>query len=100
MITIDIKRNDDNTTAVHCGGHAGYCSGNDIVCAGVSAVVQAFVGTMINSDIATDYKMDCGYCKVIVGEGADRELKMLIIGLLQIQKAYPKNIILTYNFEI
>lgn len=100
MITIDIKRNDDKTTAVHCGGHAGYCCGNDIVCAGVSALVQAFVGTMINSEITIDYKMDCGYCKAIVGIGADRELKMLIIGLLQIQKAYPENVILTYNFEI
>ena len=100
MVSINIEKKKDGSVHINCGGHAHFCDGNDIVCAGVSAIVQAFVGAVVNSDVDIDYSMDCGYCKAVVGKGASKELRMLIIGIMQIEKAYPKNVRLTSNIEL
>lgn len=100
MVSINIEKKKDGSVHLNCGGHAHFCDGNDIVCAGVSAIVQAFVGAVVNSDVEIDYSMDRGYCKAVVGKGAGRELRMLIIGIMQIEKAYPDNVRLTSNIEL
>lgn len=100
MVSINIEEAKDGSVHINCGGHAHFCDGNDIVCAGVSAIVQAFVGAVVNSDAEIDYSMDCGYCKAKVGKGAERELKMLIIGIKQIELAYPNNVSLTLNMDL
>lgn len=98
MINVVIdKRSDYCTLSVR--GHANYCDGNDIVCAGISAIVQAFVGVVINSDVDHTYTMESGICEVTFGSGLDRELDMLTIGILQIERAYPKNVSLTFVRE-
>jgi uncharacterized protein YsxB (DUF464 family) len=99
MISIIIER-DGDYTSINCNGHANFSDGNDIVCAGVSAIVQSFVGAIINMEVDEHHEMDSGYCKIRVGKGAERELRMLIIGIKMIEKAYPKNVLLTLNYEL
>ena len=100
MISINIEEKKDGSVHINCGGHANFCDGNDIVCAGVSAIVQAFIGAVVNSDVNIEYLTEHGYCKAVVGKGASRELRMLIIGIMQIEKAYPDNVRLTSNIEL
>lgn len=95
MINIIIEACDE-CCAISVRGHANYCDGNDIVCAGVSAIIQAFIGVMINSEVEHEYSLQSGECEVIFADGLACELNMLIIGLLQIEKAYPENVALTF----
>lgn len=79
-------------------GHAGYSdAGNDIVCAGVSAIAYTLLGFLENhrDDIAYisaqpksgDFRVRCkGTDKV------DTAFDMAIIGLQQIAMKYPKHV--------
>ena len=96
MVRIRYRRTDTmHTLAVV--GHAGYSSdGNDIVCAGVSAVVYALLGFLHNlpdnGKRLTD-RVESGET-VIFWQGDNVEsscaFRMAEIGLLQIAQRYPE----------
>lgn len=100
MIKISIGKNEDGFIVVECNGHANYSEhGTDIVCSAVSALVQAYIGALVNSDIETSHTLEPGHCKVISTLGGLRELRMLAIGLMQIEKAHPENVALTIDMD-
>ncbi len=67
MTNIKIFRNDGNITCVSCMGHSGYAErGEDIVCAGVSSLVQtAVLGLLMVAKVNVDLTRDDedGYLK-------------------------------------
>lgn len=75
-------------------GHAGYsANGNDIVCAGVSAISYALLGYLQNSPaVATEAHMDSGDLMIdCTGpETICAVFEMALIGYLQISKKYPQ----------
>lgn len=82
-------------------GHAEYNTGNDIVCAGISALAQALVGTLQNVDGISfkKKKVEPGNIELEIEPFFDEYQKSIdsifftvYIGLSQIEKSYPKNI--------
>ena len=94
MITINCKINDEECK-MKVNGHAGYNPGNDIVCAGVSAIVTMLAGYLINRLDRTQLvkmELDNGNADIQVTGDAVEIFEMATIGLMQIEKAYPKNV--------
>ncbi len=96
MITAEITR-----TQLTITGHAGAGEpGHDIVCAGVSALVQAFkagVESFTEDDVKTAVDTSTGQIQGFVwGEQVSEELKVLIdtlwLGLEMIADEYPQNV--------
>lgn len=85
----------ENTHTLDVSGHANYAEyGKDIVCAGISAIVQALIGWIEENH----YKADCISVDtkdgeiVISCEGGDdisAVFNMAYIGLEQIADSYP-----------
>ena len=104
MTNIKIIRENENIIGVECSGHTGFADyGRDIVCAGVSCIVQtAVLGiqklTDINCKVVTDKKT--GYLKLEINDIEKTKslndtqiiLKTMLCGLEDLQKQYPKNI--------
>ena len=104
MTTIKIKRKDENIICVECSDHTGFAEyGKDIVCAGVSCIVQtAVLGiqklTKIKHKVLIDEKK--GYLKLEIIDiensqsfsDAQLILKTMLCGIEDLQKQYPKNI--------
>lgn len=81
-------------------GHAGYNPGNDVVCAGVSAIVCALAGYIANADglkISTE-RYEPGEAEFDVEGDALQVFEMAYIGLAQIAQKYPQNVQIT-NFS-
>ena len=72
-------------------GHAGYCPGNDIVCAGVSALIGAL--TQYASTHSHYRHVRCrvhkGETFFACGEGAADGFDMIVYGLAAVAAAYP-----------
>ena len=75
-------------------GHANYCPGEDIVCAGVSALVGALTAFAVQST-------DCRHvrCRSEAGEvflacrgGLGRAFDLVVGGLARIAQAYPDHV--------
>ena len=99
MIEITVRET-ANEYCIELSGHANYSSGADIVCAGVSAIVYAYIGYIRNSKIAVnELQISSGkvVCKVNK-DGAREAFEMAAIGLMQIEKQYPKNIRIEKSF--
>lgn len=89
---------DDNTHTLVVLGHANYDEyGRDIVCAGVSALVQALIGWIEENH----YKAECisidpKIGEVIIscegGEDIAAIFYMTSIGLMQIADSYPDHV--------
>lgn len=79
---------------VDVAGHAGYDPGHDIVCAGVSALCQAFEMWCINRSDISICRMESRKGRFLLdGRGcADDALLMLYLGLQGIQKSFPENL--------
>ena len=101
MITINIKRNDKNEIIkFSLDGHAGYAkSGNDIVCAAVSAITNMIIIGFEKLDIMPDFeKNDDGYLSFELPNSLSDEQNNKIQYLLEcmreefmdIQKNYSK----------
>lgn len=81
--------------ALEVTGHAGFCPGNDVVCAGCSAVVLALLGYLRNAPehvTALDEQIaEPGMARVrCTGDDcAAQAFRQAVIGLLQIQEGYP-----------
>jgi uncharacterized protein YsxB (DUF464 family) len=97
MIQADI-RIDGNEFSFELQGHAEFNPGNDIVCAGVSAIAYALLGYLENNqDRITDfYENDiCSGFICIRLSGADAltpAFEMAAIGIMQIANQYPENV--------
>ena len=86
-------------------GHADYCPGNDIVCAGASAIAYALLGYLHNAGehlgemveervLPGDLRVDC-LGDEMVGEC----YKMALIGFLQLEAAYPDYVDVAHDCE-
>ena len=75
MTIVKITRKNKHITQVECDGHTSYgVSGEDIVCAGLSSVVQtAVLGLMsvVGIDINLERNDSRGYLKFSIPEGLD-----------------------------
>ena len=96
MITARYTK-EDNTHNLTVYGHANYAEkGADIVCAGVSALVQALIGWIENNpEYAVMVSIDDRNGEVIAeccGEGLDEVYMLTAIGLEQIANTYPDNV--------
>ena len=104
MTTIKIKRNNQNIICVECSNHTGFAEyGKDIVCAGVSCIVQtAVLGIKKLTNLSHNVVIDemAGYLKLEIKDienskdfdDAQTILKTMLCGLEDLQKQYPKNI--------
>jgi uncharacterized protein YsxB (DUF464 family) len=89
-------------TGMKITGHAGYKKKNDPVCAGVSALGYALVGTLrsIKGLTFTKYNIAKGEIDVQIEPIEDENIKhgvnisfgTILIGLEMIQKGYPGNV--------
>lgn len=97
MITAKYTVEGDTHTLVVLG-HAGYDEyGKDIVCAGVSSIVQALIGWADNSDCQVNcISMDDTSNEVIVSCSGEEDVGaaffMAYIGLEQIAQSYPDHV--------
>lgn len=88
----------DNMHTLTVSGHANYSEhGKDIVCAGVSALTQALIGWIEDSDYkAQCIRIDPEEAEIIVscdgGEDIAAVFYMATIGLRQIANSYPDHV--------
>lgn len=95
MIQITYKAVPGKPHKLALRGHAGYAQhGNDIVCAGVSAITFTLVGFLKNHEdvswrLQTHY--ESGNCEISCGSNTltDTAFDMAIIGYAQMAKKYP-----------
>ena len=107
MTKITIFRNRDQVfTGFDCLGHAGYAEeGEDIVCAGISALVINTInslGVYTKEKFSTDSDEETGMITLRfdapAGHDADLFMKSLVLGLQGIQNTYGNDyIILTFK---
>jgi uncharacterized protein YsxB (DUF464 family) len=89
---------EDNTHNLNVYGHANYSEkGTDIVCAGVSAIVQALIGWIENNPYCAErVSIDDRQGEVLIecngGEEVTAVFYMTAIGLEQIANTYPDNV--------
>lgn len=76
-------------------GHAGFCPGNDIVCAAVSTLACTLAATLdaLGADV-TALRMEPGDVIITAhaGKGVETAFLMVRTGLRQLAEAYPKNV--------
>lgn len=98
MIQVILTCTDNLITAFEVRGHAGYADeGQDIYCAGVSAITQtALLGLMKHLNQAPDYQVEkgllrCSLVKMAAGEMEKAQviLSTMEAGLNSLQDAYP-----------
>lgn len=97
MVSIEIKRNDENqVVGCHMSGHAGYDEfGYDIVCAAVSALsATAILGLTNIAQQVGDFSNGEGQCDMVLSgeitQSGQDILKTMILGLQEISKQYPQ----------
>lgn len=84
----------DNEFSLRCLGHAGFAEiGNDIVCAGISTLVQTL--TTHIPEVTTDYDIHIepgdAWCYG-KGEGAVNCFEVILTGLRLLESAYPQHL--------
>jgi hypothetical protein len=99
MINIEIRRNSENAVEmVKVSGHAYFAPrGHDIVCAGVSSLVQAAIMGLerhLNRDINLCQTKDLLAVELIEkpDELTEAILETMLLGLGEIAKLYPKSV--------
>ena len=97
MVMVVVERRGD-LRSLSMEGHAGYNQGNDIVCAGCSALAYALMGWIANAsehieDIDELFE-DSGCVRIRAqGDGYyGSAFDLTVIGLMQIAKMYPENV--------
>lgn len=76
-------------------GHAAYASGNDIVCAAVSAIVEALAAYLEEyDDCGAEADLGDGYALITMAE-RNAAWDMAVCGLCAIADAYPDYVIMT-----
>jgi uncharacterized protein YsxB (DUF464 family) len=101
VVTVEFYRDNQGFTAMELKGHAGYNPGNDIVCAGISALAFALVGTLKSIDGISFARLQYqDGATVEIDPFADEQEQAVVdavfttvlIGLKQIEKKYPGHI--------
>ncbi len=80
-------------------GHAGYAPpGQDIVCAGISALVQSLIGSLENlSDDKIEYEVSPGRADIKYGNLSEKSRTLVdsfFIGVCKITDEYPDNVMI------
>lgn len=97
MITVKLSLEDGSYRAVS-NGHAGWCNGNDIVCASVSTIMFTLMGAIENlcSVGAREIEVEDGRISLSCEPKSEEDLiaaELLFdaaqIGILQLQAEYP-----------
>ena len=96
MITITITKKREVFTGFDCIGHAGYApEGEDIICAGVSALVINTINSIAyfsKTKFETESEEETGKLQVTFKQEPDREadllMRSLVLGLQGIQNNY------------
>ncbi|MGE5508484.1 MAG: ribosomal-processing cysteine protease Prp [Chitinophagales bacterium] len=99
MITVEVRRAEGRVTGFSVSGHAGFGKrGTDIVCAGVSVLVDTTVlslsqvaGIPVQAE-AGPGRMDCSLPESLDPAAAGRAgllLETMLLGLKEIARAYP-----------
>ena len=71
-------------------GHAGYApTGQDIVCAAVSALMLALAERMQEKNLVRELIMRPGYMRIAM-RGAEKETELVKCGLKQLQRRFPR----------
>lgn len=89
---------DDGRYTLSVKGHANYAEyGKDIVCAGVSSLVQALIGWLEeNYDRADNVSIDTHGGGLSISAEGDEDIKavfqLVVVGLEQIADRYPNNV--------
>ena len=93
MINIKVSVKDDEYS-IEADGHALFNPGNDIVCSAVSALFYAFAGFLYNDSKVRRFgiHLDSGDAKIEARGDIQQAFDVFMIGLLQIEKAYPSNL--------
>ena len=96
MIKVKIETNKTRTISLEVSGHSNYKEkGEDIICAGVSAIVIGGFNALINEtkqDI--DYECKDGYARVFVknlnNDNIQKIIEVITTQLYTIEESYPK----------
>ena len=91
MIRASLKKEGKDLRLTLCG-HANYAPcGTDIVCAAVSGIIYALIGYLVNLDKG-NFSINAvreGYADLLCGEEYTEALKLVAIGLIQLEATYP-----------
>ena len=91
---IEVYRHNDGITVI---GHANYAPiGEDIVCAGVSTLVQTLIQSIEDmTEDTIEYSMQSGMVEIkhgILSERAQVLFESFFVGMKLIANTYPKNV--------
>ena len=102
MIKIIIKTDEDKIIGYNVFGHANFApKGKDIVCSAVSSITQtALLGLkeLLKKDI--EFEQDNGLLRGQINnpdKDSNLVLETMLLGLKEIEKIYPKNVLLKFN---
>lgn len=91
MITAKFKKRSNQIYWYQVIGHAGYANiGNDIVCAGVSALYISVTNTLLS--MGRTFERDDGYFTLDAIDADRACLKVLYDGIKDIAEQYPGNV--------
>ena len=100
MTTVRVTKSFERIISVECEGHSGYAEyGEDIVCAGISSIVQtALLGLMQVAGVAVDYEADSdrGYLRMTLPEeisplqdnASQIILSTMMLGIMDLHEGY------------
>lgn len=91
MIRVCLEREEKDLRLTLCG-HANYAPcGSDIVCAAASGILYALIGYLVNLG-KVNFRINAlraGYADLLCGEEYAEILKLVAIGLVQLEATYP-----------
>ena len=68
---------------------SGHCK-DSTLCSCISTLVGALEGYLANSNVKYSYTEKDGYCSFIIPKGEQNAADMFIIGVLRLEKMFPK----------
>ena len=80
---------------ISAGDHAGYQPGNDVVCAGISALTQSLLLWCANEPDVVILSQRCNpgdFALEVSGKAAEAPFEAAILGLLGIEQSYPESV--------
>ena len=98
MLYVSIKRKNGFLVGFKIQGHAGFNNkGPDIVCAGISSLVQsAFLGLNNYLHLKLECEMRMGFFELILKDTPTKEseaiLNTMLLGINEIAEMYPLNV--------
>ena len=95
MIKVKLFRTDGTITGVRCQGHSGIAdSGNDVLCAAVSALIQTAYLAISDFYGKTSYTRRDGFFEFSVPKGHDADviIRAMCLGLQDLSSGYPHNL--------